>query len=226
MRFGQQVVVLPNNNIVVTDPAYAVDTAYGMGAVYLYDGASRQLISRLTGAAARDAVGSGGVTVLPTGNVVVSSPNWSNGGRELLGAITWGDGTSGTRGFVSAANSLTGVGARDLVGSGGTTALSNGNYVVSSPFLNVGLARRAGAVTWGNGVTGSIGVVSSANSLVGSSDEDNVGRIVTALSNGNYVVGNSYWRNDTMRRAGAVTWGDGTSGTSGGVLAANSLVQQ
>lgn len=43
-----------------------------------------------------------------------------------------------------------------------------------------------GAVTWGNGQTGISGVVSSANSLVGSTGIDLVGfRGVTALSNGN-----------------------------------------
>ena len=38
--------------------------------------------------------------------------------------------------------------------SGGVTALSNGNYVVSSPNWTNGAAANAGAVTWGSGTAG------------------------------------------------------------------------
>ena len=63
------------------------------------------------------------------------------------------------------------------------TALSNGNYVVRSPYWDNGAATDAGAVTWGNGTSGVTGVVSAANSLVGSTAGDRVGYDgVTALS--------------------------------------------
>ena len=42
-------------------------------------------------------------------------------------------------------------------------ALTNGNYVVDSAHWN----NYMGAVTWGSGTTGVVGVVSAANSLVG-----------------------------------------------------------
>ena len=48
---------------------------------------------------------------------------------------TWGSGTTGVSGAVSAANSLVGTTANDFVGSFGVTALSNGNYVVRKPEL-------------------------------------------------------------------------------------------
>ena len=103
--------------------------------------------------------------------------------------MTWGSGTAGIAGVVSGTNSLVGTSAFDDVGGGGVTALSNGNYVVSSSFWDNGATSGAGAVTWGSGTAGIAGVVSSSNSLVGTSDNDNVGnRGVTALSNGNYVV--------------------------------------
>ena len=44
------------------------------------------------------------------------------------------------------------------------------------------------------------------------------------LANGNYVVRSPYWDNGAAADAGAVTWGDGTSGVTGAVSAANSLV--
>ena len=54
----------------------------------------------------------------------------------------------------------------------GVTPLSNGNYVVRSPFWDNGVTADAGAVTWGSGTTGVAGAVSAANSLVGSTASD------------------------------------------------------
>ena len=67
--------------------------------------------------------------------------------------------------------------ADDQVGAGGVTALSNGNYVVRSPYWDNGAAADAGAVTWGNGTSGVTGAVSAANSLVGSTAGDQVGYV-------------------------------------------------
>jgi hypothetical protein len=163
------------------------------------------------------------VIVLSNGNYVVSSPSWDNGILTDAGAVTWGSKTSGVAGVVAAANSLVGGTAYDYVGIWGVTPLSNGNYVVRSPYWNNGTALNAGAATWGSGTGGVTGTVSAANSLVGSTAGDNIG-YVTALSNGNYVVRNPDWDNIAMTDAGAVTWGDGTSGVSGSISAANSLV--
>ena len=57
------------------------------------------------------------------------------------------------------------------MGGSGVTALTNGNYVVSSTNWDNGTASNAGAVTWGSGTAGISGAVSSANSLVGSHGE-------------------------------------------------------
>ena len=58
------------------------------------------------------------------------------------GAATWGSGTTGVKGLVGAANSLVGSTADDTVtvGDYGVTALTNGNYVVGSPYWNNGAA--------------------------------------------------------------------------------------
>ena len=97
---------------------------------------------------------------------------------RLAGAVTWGSGTAGVSGPVSATNSLVGSTANDSVGGGvgdGVTALTNGNYVVSSPDWTNGAAAGAGAVTWGSGTAGVSGPVSATNSLVGSTANDGVG---------------------------------------------------
>src|SRR5712692_4894136 len=137
----------------------------------------------------------------------------------------------GVSGFVSEANSLVGTNpgspantlSGDEVGSGDITPLSNGNYVVASDRWNGGYENGRGAVTWGNGSTGVSGVVSEANSLVGSYARDRVGG-VTPLSNGNYVVVSPGWNGGFPNGRGAVTWGNGSTGVSGTVDACNSLV--
>ncbi|HAG84181.1 MAG TPA: hypothetical protein DCL61_24250, partial [Cyanobacteria bacterium UBA12227] len=66
------------------------------------------------------------------------------------GAVTWGNGSTGITGTVTQSNSLVGTQRGDQVGSGGVVALTNGNYVASSPDWNNGGISRVGAVTWGD----------------------------------------------------------------------------
>jgi hypothetical protein len=161
--FGFPLTVLSNGNIVVSNPQ---DDFGGMnaGAVYLFDGLTGALISSLVGSSP----GNNGapdvgwnIIALRNDNYVVLSPFW-NGDR---GAVTWADGTKGVSGMVTDTNSLVGSQPDDLVGtylyySGfaiyGTNviALSDGNYVVDSPYWNGGIQNGLGAVTWGNGSTG------------------------------------------------------------------------
>ncbi len=223
-EFGATVVVLTSGNIVVTSP-FDDFGGTNAGAVYLFNGFTGAVISTLRGSTANDNVGNSGVTALSNGNYVVRSTNWDNGTIFNAGAATWGSGSSGVNGAVNAANSLVGSTASDQISSFGVTALSNGNYVVRSSVWDNGTIVNAGAVTWGSGTNGVSGVVSAANSLVGSTASDELGITgLHALSNGNYVVRSSVWDNGTITNAGAVTWGSGVSGISGVVSAANSLV--
>jgi len=169
------------------------------------------------------------VTALTNGNYVVSSPGWDNGMTYDVGAVTLGDGLTGVSGSISMANSLTGSSEYNYVGSAGVTALTNGNYVVRSPYWDDGITFDVGAVTFGNGTAGVIGIVTEANSLIGSASSELVGydysgidgavSAVTALSNGNYLVHSPYWDSG----AGAVTFGDGTTGVSGEITADHSV---
>ena len=160
--------------------------------------------------------------------------------------MTWSDGVSGTTvGTVSANNSLVGSldYSTDLSGYGGDQVgssnyyysspifiLPDGNYLVVTPNWGSG----KGAVTWGSEASGVTGTISAANSLVGNLDYstdpyyggDQVGGNlnynipVTILPDGNYVVVSSDWNSGK----GAVTWGSETSGVTGTVSAANSLI--
>jgi hypothetical protein len=71
--------------------------------------------------------------VLSNGNYVVASKNWDNGSIADAGAVTWGSGTGGTVGVVSATNSLIGTTANDQIGSGEKLVLSDGRFVFGSP---------------------------------------------------------------------------------------------
>jgi hypothetical protein len=225
--FGTTVTVLPNGNIVVTDQQYnAPGPVAFVGAVYLYNGTTGALISTLTGSTANNFVGSGGIVVLANGNFVVRSPSWDAGAPADVGAVTWCSGTTGCSGTVSAANSLIGSTANDNVGSSGVTPLPNGNYIVSSQSWDNPGVSDAGAVTFGDGSVGTVGAVSATNSLVGSTAFDTIGSGgIFVLTNGNYVVSSWRWSNTSAQsQAGAATWGSGTTGVSGTISAANSLV--
>ncbi len=87
----------------------------------------------------------------------------------------------------------------------------------------VSVTQRGGRDLGERGAIGTTGVVSAANSLVGSSADDNVGSNIVSLTNGNYVVGSPVWNNGSAT-LGAVTWGSGTTGITGPISAANSLV--
>jgi hypothetical protein len=222
---GQGVTALTNGNYVVSSMRWNNNlgaATWGSGTTGISGAVSAA--NSLVGSSAGNFVGSSGVTALSNGNYVVASAGWSNGPVTAVGAATWGNGTTGIIGAVTAANSLVGSTASDAVGTGGVTALTNGNYVVRSYLWNNGAATSAGAATWGSGTTGIIGTVSAANSLVGTTAGDLVGiGGVTALTNGNYVVRSYLWNNG-VASAGAATWGSGTTGVSGAVSAANSLV--
>jgi hypothetical protein len=222
--FGTSVTVLPNGNIVVTDPNWNTD----IGAVYLYQPDGQTLLSFVTGTSNGDHVGSGGIVVLGNGNYVIRSPQWTNPltNAANAGAVTFCTLGGAGNGTVDETNSLVGTYANDAVGTA-VFVLANHNYVVDSNFWNGGL----GAVTWGDGGSGTIGPVSSSNSLVGSSVGDRIGQGATSagvvpLNNGNYVVVSPYWTDTSAGAtyAGAVTWVDGNGGGLSGVVSeTNSL---
>jgi len=221
-------VELSNGNYVVYWPYWDNASISDAGAARWCSGAGgcvgpMSAANALVGSTAGDIIGRGFVRALSNGNYVVNSPQWDNGALVNAGASTWGNGSTGTTGVVSTSNSLFGTAANHQIGSSSSFSLSNGNYVVSSPNWYPAGFSAVGAATWVNGSTGRIGAVSAANSLVGSSNNDQVS-VGVALTNGNYVVGSPSWDNAAVVNAGALTWGNGSSGSTGVISAANSLV--
>ncbi|BAN03865.1 hypothetical protein YM304_35510 [Ilumatobacter coccineus YM16-304] len=223
------ITVLTNGNYVVNSPdRNTSDLRTNTGAVTWGDGnggtvgvvdASNSLI----GGDDYDGIAVGTQTIaLTNGHWVTASLLWDGEpGKPNVGAVTWGNGESGTVGEVTLANSLTGPDQFDFVGGGGLYALPTGDYLVASPLVD-GDGVDRGAITWGNGNGGTTGVVSAANSLVGTADNDRVGNVrVTVLDDGDYVVRTPGWGADNL---GAVTFGSGSGGVTGPITSANSLV--
>lgn len=229
-KVAEQVLALPTGNYVVKSPLWENGAAtVDAGAVTFGSGTTgvKGLITptnSLVGGQGGDQIGSAGVFVLPSGLYVVASPSWNNLNTVNVGAVTVGSGTTGVTGPATVTNSLVGTTANDEVGDG-VTVLSNGNYVVTSPFSNNGAIGDAGAATWCDGNTGLTGPVTAANSLTGTSFNDYVGdQGAVALTNGNYVVMSFFWTNSTGGAVGGSTWGNGATGTTGPMTPANSLV--
>ena len=222
-----------NGNYVVNSPNWKNGAATTAGAITWGSGSAgiAGIISSgnsLVGSHTSDQIGSHGTFRLTNGNYVVVSPLWGIGTTNQLGAVTWGNGTTGITGTVGNSNSLVGSAYSDQVGSTLVTTLNNGNYVVNSPYWSNGSISQVGAATWVNGATGLSGPVSTGNSLVGSQTNDRVSFFgTTALTNGNYAVRSPDWANGVgymYTNAGAVTWGNGTTGIVGAVSPSNSLV--
>jgi hypothetical protein len=202
--FGSSVAALPNGNFVVTDPTFSPigsNFVSEAGAVFLY-GPTGQLISMTTGRCPGDNLGSGGITVLPNGNFVVSSPNVDrpvpatpgstrciDGSYQVTadtGAVSLIDGSAGVAGHVSPANSLMGSHALDRLGR--VSVLPDSNYLILGNFWNDG----RGAVMWRSGATFAPADISPSNSVLGETVFDNVGE-VKILPNGNYVIYAHAW---------------------------------
>ncbi|MFN5434920.1 MAG: hypothetical protein ACK5ES_10185, partial [Planctomyces sp.] len=129
--FGSSVLVLSSGNVVVTSPN---DDAGGTdaGAVYLFNGMTGALISTLRGSSANDQIGSTGLTALTNGNYVVRSSNWDSGTITNVGAVTWGNGTTGISGIVSSSNSIVGQTANQGINWAVTTNSAVDAFVVSN----------------------------------------------------------------------------------------------
>lgn len=184
----------------------------------------------LVGGTAQDAIGP--PVVLTNGHYVVGSTSWDHPSLAVAdaGAATFCNGAGGCTGLVTTANSLVGTSANDRVGAY-VIPLTNGNDVVGAPSWDDSATANVGAITWCSGVTGCIGVVEPANSLIGATASDLVGTVspgTIALAGGGYAVMSPFWdkTDPLVADVGAVTRCPATAGGCAGMVvsAANSLV--
>jgi hypothetical protein len=149
----------------------------------------------LVGSKTNDAVGSYGITALSNSNYVVRNPGWDNGAATDAGALTFGNGTTGVAGIVSAANSLVGSKTNDMLGVSGITVLIDENYVVSCSNWDNAAIVDAGAISLGNGSTGVKGVITSCNSVIGGVAYGSVGNIFAYNSIYQYLLAGRFSEN-------------------------------
>lgn len=177
----------------------------------------------IVGSSSDDAVGEGLVYLLADGTLAVAAPGWDRPGATPVvdaGAVLVGPAT--TVGVLSAANALVGSSAGDQVGSS-VEPLPTGHFLALTPAWRNGNAQRAGAASF-IPASGRSGAVSAANSLVGSSSNDEVGARLLILGNGNYLLAAPGFDRGAVTDAGAVLLGSGTSGLSGTISASNALL--
>jgi hypothetical protein len=216
--FGNDVVILANGNIVVTDPGDP-SGALGAGAVHLYDPLTRTLVASIYGDSPEEFLGfrqsvlyPAPVAALPNGNFVVVSPFADVGGLEDAGWVKVFDGTTGEQIGVTVA----GDDLFDETGLSGIEVLPNGNFVVASSRDTVNGRSLAGSVMLWDGATGE----PIRNVLVGDQAGDQIGGrgSVFGLSNSNFVVTASGDDVDGMEDAGSVSLFDGLTGVLIGQL--------
>lgn len=223
---GSSSVALSNGNYVIGSSSWQNGAADNAGAARWGNGLGGSVgpvsaANALVGSTSGDTIGNQ-IEALSTGNYVVRSTNWDNGAATNAGAVAFGNGLTGSSGTISASNALVGTSSNDEYGMI-FRQLSNGNFVVASTAWNNNATADVGIVTWVNGNSGGNGAVSGGNSYIGSSANDRIGQDLIALNNGNYLVSSPRFDNG-LADVGAVTWGNGNTGSSGFVNAANSIV--
>ena len=210
---------LTNGNFVVVSSIWDNGIIVDAGAVTWGDGnrgikGAVSAANSLVGTTANQFTGGAYVTALANGNYLVATPSWDNGNTVDVGALTWANGTTGIMGNISAVNSLIGTKTNDLKSPSSKT-LSNGNIVFALKEFDNGAVVDAGALVWMNSSQPTTGVIGISNSLVGGTTGDFASTIINVLPNGNYVILFSRWDNGSTVDAGAVSWGNGATGTLG-----------
>jgi CHAT domain-containing protein len=186
--FGFNITALLNGNYVITNPNATVGGNANAGTVILVNGTTGTEINRISGTNADDQFGRGVVTALPNGNYVFGNYLTDIGGIENAGTVILANGSTGEE-----INRISGANANDNFGRDGSIgnipasiiASANGNYAFSNSNADIGGIMNAGTVILANGSTGTeISRISGANA----NDYFGSGGI-TALSNGNYLIG-------------------------------------
>ncbi|MFN3255120.1 MAG: HYR domain-containing protein [Ilumatobacter sp.] len=162
------------------------------------------------------------LTPLADGQAVLRLPAWDDGDTEDVGAVVYMDATGSTNGTVSTTTSLHGTRPNDQVGIV-VEALTDGRYVVGSPYWSAATASSVGAATWAATDGSTVGAVSEANSLHGTTTNDQIGNDIVADRNGRAVVTSPDWTFGSFAIAGAVTWVGAGETPIGPVTPTNSL---
>lgn len=232
-RIGDNVIQTSSGDWLVVSPGWNNGAAVKAGAISFVRAADAgnlgtptngavSALNSLVGTNANDAVGSDVRLSSDGSHMLSAAPSWNDG----RGAVTWKSLAGPFAGAIGATNSLVGANVGDLVGENVFTyhGSPGAEFVIGSPSWNYfdGATLQAGAgaltVIPAAGVTG---VVSSANSLIGTHAGDGIGATVVSPGAGSYILSVApSWDGNK----GAVTYVSLTSTATGVVNSANSLV--
>lgn len=163
--FGHSIAILKNGNYAVADPSYDENGLKDIGAVFVYDGKTHQIIASLKGTYSNDQVGSS-LYAIADNHLLCYSREWDAG----KGAITIFSVEDEKHQHVTASNSVVGTQALDI-NQLYYTVLSTNKVILSMPSWN----ENRGAIivqSLDNPITGNI---SSANAFVGTEPWNGVG---------------------------------------------------
>ena len=202
---------LPNANYVIASPFDDVVVSGAIvsnaGSVQLVDGAdgTKPIVTPITGDNADDELGSDGVTALPHHYYVIASSIDDEGGVLNAGSVRLVNGVTG----IQISPPVVGDIPNDRLGSKGTTALPNGNFVIGSPNDTVGGIVAAGSVRLVDGLTSD----ELGNAIVGATASDSMGFDgTTALANNSYVTVTRFEDVDGVVNSGSIRPVNGATG--------------
>ncbi len=148
---SSSITVLPNGNFVVASEDDDVDGVTNAGSVKIINGLTgEQIGSTISGDDENDRLGNSSVTALDSGNFVIATSGDDIGGITNAGSVRIINATTGAQ--IGA--TISGNNSSDQLGSSGITALSDGNFIISSEMDDVGGIRNAGSIRVINGGTG------------------------------------------------------------------------
>jgi hypothetical protein len=151
------------------------------------------------------------VTPLSNGNMAVISMN-DDIGASNSGSVRV---INGANGAVIA--TISGNDVNDFLGWNGLQALPNGNFVIRSPYDDIGADVDAGSAKLIDGLTGAVLI-----SVNGDISLDHIGQDrVLALSNGNVAILSSEDDVGAIENAGSVNLVNGTTGTLVATISGN-----
>ena len=205
---------LSNSNYVITSPLEDSGGITNAGTIRVFDGATGlQIGATIAGDVAEDQLGLGIVEPLSNNNFVVTSLLDDEGGINNAGSARLVNGLTGAE-IVT----IAGTSADEQLGF--VTPLTNGNFVLASPFADILPADNEGTVRLFNGVTGAqIGPTAQGDVA---NDQLGFGSTL-ALINGNYVVTSVADDEVGVVDAGSARLFDGTTGTEISVYAGDTM---
>ena len=233
-RVGQQIAVLPSGNVVVVSPQWDGETLQDQGAITwlsretpLQEAVSAQ--NSIVGSHSEDFVSINdsdrlGITILASGDFVLTLPRWDSAGTIDVGAALRVDGATGATGEISPANAMVGRSTGDGFVMK-ALALRDGGYLVAMPAWRLSpTVSAAGAVALVPAQSTQVGELSETNTLHGTTSADRVGAVIAALGNGHAVVGSPFWSDGQRTEVGAITWLDASLPAVGTIDAGNSVI--